>query len=79
LLVPANAIQRHGQVTSVYVVRDGVATLRLVQLGTASAEGVEVLAGLDAGESIVTSSLTGLTDGARVAVGAVPPRTGAAS
>jgi hypothetical protein len=79
LLVPAHAIQRHGQVSSVYVVRDSVATLRLVQLGTAFSDGVEVLAGLDAGESIVTSPLTGLTDGARVAVGAMPLRKGAAS
>jgi RND family efflux transporter MFP subunit len=79
LMVPAHAIQRHGQVSSVYVVRDGVATLRLVQLGTQSSEGVEVLAGLDAGETIVTSPLTGLTDGARVAVGGVPARTGGAS
>jgi hypothetical protein len=74
LLVPAHAIQRHGQVSSVYVVRDGVATLRLVQLGTASSEGVEVLAGLDAGESIVISPLTRLVDGAPVAIDSVPTR-----
>jgi RND family efflux transporter MFP subunit len=78
LLVPAQAIQRYGQVSSVYVVQDGVARLRLIQAGTASSEGVEVLAGLDAGESIVTSSLTRLVDGARVAIGSVPTRTGGA-
>jgi RND family efflux transporter MFP subunit len=72
LLVPAHAIQRHGQVSSVYVVQDGIATLRLIQLGAASPEGVEVLAGLDAGESIVTSPLAGLVDGARVAIGGAP-------
>lgn len=78
LLVPANAIQRHGQVSSVYVVQDGVARLRVIQVGTASSAGVEVLAGLDAGESIATSSLTRLADGARVASGAAPARTGGA-
>ena len=48
LLVPAHAIQRHGQVSSVYVVQDGVARLRLIRVGTSSSEGVEVVAGLDA-------------------------------
>jgi hypothetical protein len=76
LLVPAHAIQRHGQVSSVHVVQDGVARLRLIRTGTSSPEGVEVLAGLDAGESIVVSSPTRLVDGASVTVGNVPPRTG---
>ena len=79
LLVPAHAIQRHGQVLSVYVVQDGVARLRLIRVGTSSSEGVEVLAGLDAGESIVVSPLTRLVDGANVTVGNVPTRTGGTS
>jgi RND family efflux transporter MFP subunit len=76
LLIPAHAIQRHGQVASVYVVRDGVATLRLIQPGAASSDRIEVLAGLDAGESIVTSPLERLVDGARVAGGAEPASVG---
>jgi RND family efflux transporter MFP subunit len=76
LLVPAKAIRRHGQVTSVHVVLDGVARLRLVQLGASLAEGVEVLAGLDAGESVVTAPPTPLPDGARVTIDGVPARTG---
>jgi len=79
LLVPAHAIQRHGQVLSVFVVQDGVATLRLIRAGASSSEGVEVVAGLDAGESIVVSPLTRLADGVRVTVGNVPTRTGGAS
>ena len=79
LLVPAHAIQRHGQVLSVYVVQDGVARLRLIRAGTSSSEGVEVLTGLDAGESIVVSPLAGLADGASVKVGDGPARTGGAS
>jgi RND family efflux transporter MFP subunit len=78
LLVPARAIQRHGQVSSVYVVQDGLARLRLIQAGTSSSEGVEVLAGLDAGESIVTSPLERLVDGTSVAIGGVATRTGGA-
>jgi RND family efflux transporter MFP subunit len=76
LLVPAAAVRRHGQMSSVFVVQDGVARLRLIQVGASSSQGVEVLAGLDAGESVVTSPLTGLVDGARVAIGGVPTRTG---
>jgi RND family efflux transporter MFP subunit len=76
LVVPAHGIQRHGQVTSVYVVQDGVARLRLIQVGSTSSSGVEVLAGLDAGEAIVTSPLTRLVDGARVTGGTAPTRTG---
>jgi RND family efflux transporter MFP subunit len=79
LLVPAHAIQRHGQVLSVYVVHDGVSRLRLIRVGTSSSEGVEVLAGLDAGESIVVSPLTRLVDGAHVTVGDVPTRPGGTS
>jgi hypothetical protein len=79
LLVPAHAIQRHGQVSSVYVVQDGVARRRLIQVGPSSSQGVEVLAGLDDGESIVTSPLTRLVDGAKVTIGGVPTRTGGTS
>jgi RND family efflux transporter MFP subunit len=77
LLVPGNAIQRHGQIASVFVVRDGVARLRLIQLGASVPEGVEVLAGLDAGESLVISPPARLMDGATVTIGAAA-RTGGA-
>jgi RND family efflux transporter MFP subunit len=68
LVVPTNAIHRYGQISSVYVVQDGVARLRLIQAGPSSAAGVEVLAGLDAGEPVVTSPTLGVADGVRVAV-----------
>jgi RND family efflux transporter MFP subunit len=79
LVVPAEAIQRNGQVSSVYVVQDGLATLRLIRVGPSSSAGVEVVAGLDAGESIVVSPLTRLVDGAPVTVGKAPTRAGGAS
>jgi multidrug efflux pump subunit AcrA (membrane-fusion protein) len=68
LVVPADAIHRYGQVSSVFVVQDGVARLRLIQAGPSSAAGVEVLAGLDVGESVVTSPTVGMADGVSVAV-----------
>jgi RND family efflux transporter MFP subunit len=79
LLVPAHAIQRHGQVSSVYVVQDGVARLRLIRVGASSPEGVEAVAGLDAREAVVVSPPTRLVDGAHVTVGQAPPRPGGTS
>jgi HlyD family secretion protein len=70
LVLPANAIRQHGQVASVHVVQDGVARLRLIQVGPSSTAGVEILAGLDAGESVVTSPIAGVADGTRVTISA---------
>jgi hypothetical protein len=66
-------------VTSVFVVQDGIARLRLVQAGLATSEGVDVLAGVDAGELVVTPPPPGLVDGAAVTVSEARPRNGAAS
>lgn len=50
LLVPAAAIIKHNEVTAVYVVdAKGAAQLRQVRLGDATPDGVEVLAGGEAG------------------------------
>lgn len=79
LVLPPSAIRRHGQVASVYVVRDGVARLRVIQTGVTTPDGVEVLAGLDAGESIVTSPSAPLADGSRVTITGPVVRPGGAS
>jgi RND family efflux transporter MFP subunit len=63
VIVPANAVRRDGQVSSVFVVDGSTARLRLVQLRDESATAIEVLAGLDAGEVVVTSPPPGLADG----------------
>jgi RND family efflux transporter MFP subunit len=77
-LVPQTAIHRQGQVSSVYVMQDGVARLRLVQVGASSSAGVEVLTGLDPGESVVTSPIDRLSDGTRVNVVATRKFSGGA-
>jgi RND family efflux transporter MFP subunit len=66
LTVPLDAVQQQGQVSSVFVVQNGVARLRLVHTGTVSRDGVEVLAGVDAGESVVVSPVRQLVDGDKV-------------
>jgi hypothetical protein len=66
LVVPATTIRRQGQLSTVFVVDDGVARLRLLQTGYDGAEGVEVLAGLNRGEVIVNAPPPELNDGRRV-------------
>ena len=79
LVLPPSAVRHHGQVASVYVAQNGVARLRIIQTGVTSAEGVEVLAGLDAGESIVTSPSPRLADGSRITIAGPAVRPGGAS
>jgi multidrug efflux pump subunit AcrA (membrane-fusion protein) len=64
LTIPASAIVRRGQLTSVFVVDEGRARVRLVDLS----ESV-VLAGLTESEVVILSPPAVLTDGRRVRVG----------
>jgi len=64
LTVPADAIVTNGQVTSVFVVEQGVVRLRLVRVA-----GTEVQAGLAAGDTVVVAPPPGLVDGRRVTTG----------
>ena len=67
LSVPRPAIVEQGQLVSVFVVADsGIARLRLVKLGRALDDQVEILSGLSPGERIVTSGVEKVSDGARV-------------
>lgn len=52
LVVPAAAVLRRGELTAVYAVQDGRFVLKAVRLGAAVGDGVEVLAGLKAGERV---------------------------
>jgi RND family efflux transporter MFP subunit len=68
LVIPPSALRRHGQLTSVFVVRDGVARIRLVQVDTTDPAAIEIIAGLDAGESVVATPPVDLTDGRKVSI-----------
>lgn len=70
VVVPEGAVVRQGQVTSVFVVQDGVARLRLVCRGAGSPGLVEVLAGLEPGETVVSAPPPQLADGSPVTAGA---------
>lgn len=76
LIVPATAVRAQGQVRSVFVVSGGIAHIRLVQTGDSGRDETEIIAGLDAGESVVTTPPPTLTDGRSVTTGAASPPPG---
>ena len=67
LAVPSSAVVDHGELQGIFVVtRDGLVEYRLVKTGKSFGNRVEILAGLAAGETVVTSQTDRLRDGARV-------------
>ncbi len=69
VVVPADAIQREGEQTFVMVAGpDHVAHRKVVQLGLASRDLVQVVSGVAAGDLVVVRGQDGLPDGAAVVV-----------
>jgi RND family efflux transporter MFP subunit len=65
VLVPRSALHRDGGTAVAFVYRDGRVERRAVLLGQARGDGQEVMAGLSAGEQVVTTGLAELRDGQR--------------
>lgn len=63
--VPSTAIVTRGELTGVFVLRDGRAWLRWVRVGHGEGDAVLVLSGLAAGDRVARDA-RGLTDGVRV-------------
>lgn len=63
LTVPATAIRPEGELDRLFVLEGGRARLRLVTLGQRQGDNVEVLAGLDPGEVVVSAPPGALLDG----------------
>lgn len=68
IFVPKSAVFNHQATQSyrAFVIVDGVAKLRVIQLGTEEGESVQILSGLNADETVATSNLDLLFEGARV-------------
>ena len=66
IVIPEQAIWPIGQNKTVYVVVDGKAQQRVVRLGDRMPGAVEIAAGLEAGEIIVTAGQMRLYDGIAV-------------
>jgi RND family efflux transporter MFP subunit len=63
LFVPPPALVRRGQLEILFVAVDGKAQMRLVRAGKETAQGIEILTGLAAGESVVIEGAGNLRDG----------------
>ncbi len=69
IMVPPEAIYHRGQLTGVYGInQNDEALLRWVRLGKTYPQGIEVLSGLDQGESVIISVEGKLFDGAKIQV-----------
>jgi len=67
LTVPASAIARGEAGTAVYVVSNSVAQRTPVAIGLETADGVEIVSGVTEGQVVLTSSIHGLGERARLA------------
>jgi hypothetical protein len=63
LFVPPSALVRRGQLEILFVAADGKAQMRLVRAGKETPQGIEILAGLASGESVVIEGAGNLRDG----------------
>ncbi|MEE8397411.1 MAG: efflux RND transporter periplasmic adaptor subunit [Desulfobacterales bacterium] len=67
ILIPAEAVIRHGQLTGLFLLNeDRIAKFRLIRTGRRSGESVEVISGLRKGDRYVAVRIPGLVDGTRV-------------
>jgi multidrug efflux pump subunit AcrA (membrane-fusion protein) len=63
VLVPARGVITESSVSRVFVIKNGHAEQRLVQVGQSEGDLVEVKSGVKAGEQVATSNLEQLSDG----------------
>jgi multidrug efflux pump subunit AcrA (membrane-fusion protein) len=66
VLIPARAVRTESGVSRVFVIKDGHAQQRLVQLGQTEGDLVEVKSGVAADEQVATSNIEQLSDGITV-------------
>ena len=68
LRVPVGALFRQGEGWAVFLVEDGRARLRSIQLGQRGRQAAEVVSGLSEGARVVVYPSDAVTDGARVSI-----------
>jgi len=66
VLVPARAVVTDAGVSRVYVIKNGHAEQRLVQMGQADGDLIEIKNGIAADELVATSNMEQLSDGIAV-------------
>ena len=75
LVVPINAVADLGGRRGVFQHMNGVAVFRTVELGTENEDVVEVLAGLNDGDQVITTGARALRDGDRILLSGARGRT----
>ena len=70
MFIPKSAVYNDEATQSyrAFVIVEGIAKLRVLQLGTEEGDSVQIMSGIAAGEVVATSNLDQLYEGARVAV-----------
>jgi RND family efflux transporter MFP subunit len=68
VIVPSSAVATNGNTGTVYVIDNGKVESRTVRLGASTADGQEILSGLEAGATVAIGDLSKLHNGARVRV-----------
>jgi membrane fusion protein (multidrug efflux system) len=68
LAIPANAVLANATGDYVFVNKDGKAERRIVKMGELQAGYVEILAGLEAGEEVVTEGVVNVSEGSTLNV-----------
>ena len=67
ITLPKKAIVEHGAMSSIWVLdKDSIARMRIIKIGKAVGERLEILAGLSEGEQVVVSGVENVSEGARV-------------
>lgn len=66
VLVPARAVRTEAGTSRVFVIKDGIAQQRIVQLGQAEGDLIEIKSGVAADEPVATSNVELLSDGMTV-------------
>lgn len=66
VMIPASAVRTEGDINRAFVIKDGVASERLVQLGLLENDLIEVKRGIAEGELVATTNVDKLKDGAIV-------------
>ncbi len=66
VLIPARSVRTESGVSRVFVIREGRAEQRLVQLGHSESDLVEVKSGVASGEQVATSNIDQMSDGMAV-------------
>lgn len=67
VMVPAAAVKNEGGVFKLFVAKNDLAEVRIVQTGREAGGSVEILRGLSAGERVLSPQPSGLSDGAAIA------------